>query len=1059
MKFKGLVCAIIAGLTLNQGLNAQSLIGVSAPTGTTRSDTYSAAGYEFYAPSGTGTTINALGFWDQNGTGLLAAHTVSLFQYNGANYSLLATVTVPSGTNAPLINGYRWVGIPTLNLPDNGQGGGYYAILAAQNVDAWTDGTGGGAPVMNSAIGTISGKALTSSSSANITTSPINIVGNASPSTVYGGANLGFLTNALPASSGSILWGTPGTFTNSSVLALAGAAASEVYGVDFGGSGLQTTANGYTFDDYSTTGNMNIDGSGTGLYGGYLTGAATTGDGALDTVLTFGLYGGSANTGTLNHLTVGKTYTVLALLDDTRSAAGGTTFNVQDGLTTSPSQQYAFLNGSPAVGGYVIGTFTAAATTQPFTVRNGGSSQYNAVILFTNPPPVYPVLYLITNIQPTAVSAGINGQAAFTAAFSNSPAVNLQWQFIANGVTNNINVGVVSVTNGGIVSSTLTLTNLQLANAGSYRLKAVDATNSLNVAYSSAASLSVVPLIQWLQTGTFTDNTVLALAGTAANEVYGVDFGGSGLQTTANGYTFDDYGTTGNMNIAGSGTGLYGGYLTGAATTGDGALDTVLTFGLYGGAVNTGTLNNLTIGQTYKVIALVDDTRTGAGSQNPGTAFAGTDGVFLGLAQPFVFGNSTPVGGYALGTFTALATNEPLSILTQTTAGNFGNCQYNAILLVKATAPLLPPIYLAANTSPASVSAGTGSQVVFTAAYFNVPPVTLQWQVITNGVTNNISGGIVTVTNLGIVSSTLTLSNVQPANAGSYRLRAVNATNSSDVVYSTAAPLTIIPVITWGTTGAFSDNTVLALAGTPANEVYGVDFGGSGLETTANGYTFDDYGTTGNMSIAGSGTGLYGGYLTGGATTGDGALDTVLTFGLYGGTANTGILNNLTVGQKYTVLALLDDTRGGAAGGITFRTTDGATFSPSPQYAFANGSPSVGGYIMGTFTATATTQAFSVQNYNSNNYGGQYNAILLEKFSTVQPPVLVTSKVSGGNLILTGTGGVANAGYTWLTTTNLAAPITWTTNATGTFDGAGAFSNTIPINVTTPARFFRLRTP
>ncbi len=69
-------------------------------------------------------------------------------------------------------------------------------------------------------------------------------------------------------------------------------------------------------------------------------------------------------------------------------------------------------------------------------------------------------------------------------------------------------------------------------------------------------------------------------------------------------------------------------------------------------------------------------------------------------------------------------------------------------------------------------------------------------------------------------------------------------------------------------------------------------------------------------------------------------------------------------------------------------------------------------------------------------------------------------KLSGGNLILTGTGGTPNAGYTLLTTTNLAVTLSaWTTNTTGTLDGFGAFSNAIPASTTQPARFFRVRMP
>jgi hypothetical protein len=74
-------------------------------------------------------------------------------------------------------------------------------------------------------------------------------------------------------------------------------------------------------------------------------------------------------------------------------------------------------------------------------------------------------------------------------------------------------------------------------------------------------------------------------------------------------------------------------------------------------------------------------------------------------------------------------------------------------------------------------------------------------------------------------------------------------------------------------------------------------------------------------------------------------------------------------------------------------------------------------------------------------------------------PMLGVPAVSGGNMILAGTGGTPNAGYTWLTTTNLSAPLNWTTNTTGTLDGTGAFSNAIPINPAQPASFFRLRMP
>jgi len=89
-----------------------------------------------------------------------------------------------------------------------------------------------------------------------------------------------------------------------------------------------------------------------------------------------------------------------------------------------------------------------------------------------------------------------------------------------------------------------------------------------------------------------------------------------------------------------------------------------------------------------------------------------------------------------------------------------------------------------------------------------------------------------------------------------------------------------------------------------------------------------------------------------------------------------------------------------------------------------------------------------------------YSEIVLQGADLALPrlPAVNPITVSGGNLILTGTGGSPNSGYTWLTTTNVRAPIaSWTTNFTGVLDGSGAFSNAIP--ATNPASFFRLRMP
>ena len=73
-------------------------------------------GWEFGHHIGTTNDIliTQLGVFDSGGDGLGNAHAVGLWREapGGLTGTLLASATVPAGTNAPLIDGYRWVSIP-----------------------------------------------------------------------------------------------------------------------------------------------------------------------------------------------------------------------------------------------------------------------------------------------------------------------------------------------------------------------------------------------------------------------------------------------------------------------------------------------------------------------------------------------------------------------------------------------------------------------------------------------------------------------------------------------------------------------------------------------------------------------------------------------------------------------------------------------------------------------------------------------------------------------------------------------------------------------------------
>jgi hypothetical protein len=85
--------------------------------------------YSFYPQ------VNYLGYYDQNGDGLSSSHLITL--WDNSTQSIIASATVPAGTTAPLINGYRWV---QLSSPVTLNYGSYYVIGAhTDGTDLWGD--------------------------------------------------------------------------------------------------------------------------------------------------------------------------------------------------------------------------------------------------------------------------------------------------------------------------------------------------------------------------------------------------------------------------------------------------------------------------------------------------------------------------------------------------------------------------------------------------------------------------------------------------------------------------------------------------------------------------------------------------------------------------------------------------------------------------------------------------------------------------------------------------------------------------------------------------------
>jgi len=153
-----------------------------------------------------------------------------------------------------------------------------------------------------------------------------------------------------------------------------------------------------------------------------------------------------------------------------------------------------------------------------------------------------------------------------------------------------------------------------------------------------------------------------------------------------------------------------------------------------------------------------------------------------------------------------------------------------------AAPPLPPSPFLTQDTLPTYAETVVGDQIIFSAAFSNAPPANFQWQFV------NTSG---TATNdiLGATSATLTLNNLQVTNTGSYRLKAVNATNGAAAPsYSTAARLVIsnTPAAVNNVIVKFAGQSGLGAAGTSTNffPTWNIDTNNDliyGFPTTASG--------------------------------------------------------------------------------------------------------------------------------------------------------------------------------------------------------------------------------
>lgn len=345
---------------------------------------------------------------------------------------------------------------------------------------------------------------------------------------------------------------------------------------------------------------------------------------------------------------------------------------------------------------------------------------------------------------------------------------------------------------------------------------------------------------------------------------------------------------------------------------------------------------------------------------------------------------------------------------------------------------------------PANVLALPGDMVSFSVqASGGTAPLFYQW--FFNG-TNSIAEA---------TNAMLTLTGAALTNAGNY---SVVITNFAGSVTSSVARLSFNTIV-WNTASSISSAADVSTNGTllyaynnsaASASVNGVTFTGVNSSSTwGSGVTFSGLDSTTTSAFAGAAVpwnnlpASYKTMLQGGAYN-SGAIATVT-------------LNNLSNGHQYAVQVWVNDSRSGSTTNRT-ETLLGAsnsTVTLAFNSTFAGGG--VGKFALGTFTATATNQSFTIDGSASS----QINALQVRDLTPTSPPQFTAVQIAGTNTIFSGvSGNPAGAEFYVLTSTNLAAPLaSWKMVATNFFTAGGVFRITNRFNDGDPQSFFRLRLP
>jgi len=729
---------------------------------------------------------------------------------------------------------------------------------------------------------------------------------------------------------------------------------------------LVILTNGSVFD-FKADGSV-ATATGQGTFSGAFSGH--TGNKKFDAALGQAEYDGGPKTITLNNLVVGQQYSVQLFALDQRSGPNARIANFQDpNDATDISTNFAM--GDTV---YVLGTFIANSSTMTIqeNLINGGGGNMNALVVRNLSGAVFPPQIVAQPQSPGTLDSGLSVQFN-VAAYGTGP-LSYQWQagIVGSGVfTNLINGGQFS----GATNYSLTITSVNTNDTADYQVVVSNAAGSVTSTPPATLTVSAnVPLYNWsLPVSITTADATLNQPGTVVGaEVFGST---EELVILTNSSTFDfkvDGSIASVVNNNGSTATATGAF---SGNTGNVNFNATLNQFNWDGGPKTITLNNLVVGQQYSVQLFALDQRAGGSSTVRGNYQDPNDNS--DVSATFAMGDTV----YVMGTFTA--NNSTMNIMENLPDGGGGG-NINAVVVRQLSGAAIPPQIVG---EPQSLNAPVGQTVQFNVGVYGTSPLSYQWQAgaVNSGIFTNLpNGGRLSGATTGI----LTITNVAQINGGDYRVIVGNSGGS--VTSAPPATLTVLmgpPVYAWSTPSPIANaDTTLNLPGV----VVGAEVFGSTEELVilTNGSTFDFKvdgsiaSVVNNNGSTATATGAFNG------NTGNVNFNAALNQFNWDGGPKTITLNNLVVGQQYSVQLFALDQRG--------ETVPASFQDPANSFdisATIHMNDTV--YVLGTFTANSSTM--SIQENLPSGGGGNINALVIRNLSGgVFPPQIVAQPQSPG---------------------------------------------------------------